>query len=93
MNFGANDLMPFLKRNAKLIEDLQARGVADATLDPLVAAEALSWMVSRMAYSVFVLGSPIPIDLLTETLNQRGYALCLEATGDPGSLLDAARTS
>jgi hypothetical protein len=36
----------------------------------MVAAEALSWMVSRMAYVVFVLGRPIPIDLLTSTLNQ-----------------------
>ena len=60
----------FLKRNAKLIEELQDRGEADPSLDPLVAAEALSWMVSRMAYSVFVLGRPIPIGLLTDTLNQ-----------------------
>jgi AcrR family transcriptional regulator len=60
----------FLKRNARLIEELQARGDADPSLDPLVAAEALSWMVSRMAYSVFVLGRPIPIDVLTETLNR-----------------------
>jgi AcrR family transcriptional regulator len=60
----------FLKRNAKLIKDLQDRGQADPALDPLVAAEALSWMVSRMAYAVFVLDRPIPIDLLTETLNQ-----------------------
>ncbi len=60
----------FLKRNAKLIEELQDRGEADPALDPLVAAEALSWMVSRMAYAVFVLGKPISIDLLTETLSR-----------------------
>jgi AcrR family transcriptional regulator len=60
----------FLRRNAKLIEELQDRGEADPSLDPSVAAEALSWMVSRMAYAVFVLGRPIPIDLLTETLNR-----------------------
>jgi AcrR family transcriptional regulator len=60
----------FLKRNAKLIQELQERGQADPSLDPMVAAEALSWMVSRMAYVVFVLGRPIPIDLLTSTLNQ-----------------------
>lgn len=60
----------FLKRNAKLIKELQDRGEADPSLDPLVAAEALSWMVSRMAYAVFVLDRPIPIDLLTETLNK-----------------------
>ena len=58
------------KENAKLIEELQDRGEADPSLDPSVAAEALSWMVSRMAYAVFVLGRPIPIDLLTETLNR-----------------------
>ena len=60
----------FLKRNAKVIEDLQRGGRADPALDPLVAAEALSWMVSRMAYSVFGLGRPVPIDVLTRTLNQ-----------------------
>ena len=60
----------FLRRNAKAIEDLQRRGVADPTVDPLVAAEALSWMVSRMAYSVFGLGRPVPIDVLTDTLNR-----------------------
>jgi AcrR family transcriptional regulator len=60
----------FLKRNAKVIEDLQSRGEADPALDPLVAAEALSWMVSRMAYAVFGLGKPIPFELLVETLNQ-----------------------
>jgi AcrR family transcriptional regulator len=60
----------FLKRNARLIEELQLRGEADPSLDPSVAAEALSWMVSRMAYAVFVLGRPIPVDLLTDTLNQ-----------------------
>src|SRR5580704_5000970 len=60
----------FLRRNAKLIKELQDRGQADPSLDPLVAAEALSWMVSRMAYVVFVQGRRIPRELLTETLNR-----------------------
>jgi AcrR family transcriptional regulator len=60
----------FLRRNAKLIKELQDRGEADPSLDPLVAAEALSWMVSRMAYSVFVQGRRISMKLLTETLNR-----------------------
>lgn len=60
----------FLKRNARAIEDLQRRGLADPTIDPLVAAEALSWMVSRMAYSVFGLGRPVAFDVLVATLNR-----------------------
>jgi AcrR family transcriptional regulator len=60
----------FLRRNAKLIKELQDRGQADPSLDPLVAAEALSWMVSRMAYVVFVQGRRIPMKLLTQTLNR-----------------------
>jgi AcrR family transcriptional regulator len=72
----------FLKRNAKVIEDLQQRGEADPLLDPLVAAEALSWMVSRMAYAVFGLGKPIPMALLTETLNRLWLnALCIAPPG------------
>jgi AcrR family transcriptional regulator len=68
----------FLRRNAKLIKELQDSGQADPSLDPMVAAEALSWMVSRMAYSVFVQGRRIPIKLLTETLNRLWMnALCL----------------
>ena len=46
----------FVRRNAASIRDLQERGLADAELDPNLTAAALSWMVSRMAYSVFVLG-------------------------------------
>jgi hypothetical protein len=60
----------FLRRNASLIRQLQDSGEADPSLDPMVAAEALSWMVSRMAYSVFVQGRRIPMSLLVETLNR-----------------------
>lgn len=46
----------FIQRNAGGIADLQARGLADPSLDPLLASQALSGMVSRLAYSAFVLG-------------------------------------
>lgn len=46
----------FIQRNARGIADLQARGVADPDIDPLLASRALSGMVSRLAYSVFALG-------------------------------------
>jgi AcrR family transcriptional regulator len=45
----------FIQRNARGIADLQARGVADPDIDPLLASRALSGMVSRLAYSVFAL--------------------------------------
>jgi AcrR family transcriptional regulator len=77
----------FLRRNAKMIAELQQRGEADPSLDPLVTAEALSWMVSRMAYSVFVLGKSIPIELLTETLN-RLWLNALRIPEPVGSALD-----
>ncbi|MEU9021216.1 TetR/AcrR family transcriptional regulator [Actinomadura sp. NPDC048394] len=59
----------FAERNAKMIQELQERGQADASIDPLVTAYALSAMVSRMAYMVFVAGLPIAFDELVETLN------------------------
>ncbi|MFD4632381.1 TetR/AcrR family transcriptional regulator [Streptomyces sp. NPDC058284] len=59
----------FARRNAKLIRSLQENGQADAGLDPLITAHALSVMVSRMAYLVFVLGQRIPYERLVTTLN------------------------
>ncbi|WP_116376505.1 TetR/AcrR family transcriptional regulator [Mycobacterium sp. MFM001] len=46
----------FIQRNARGIADLQARGIADPGIDPLLASRALSGMVSRLAYSVFTRG-------------------------------------
>ncbi len=46
----------FIARNAAGIADLQERGIADPGVDPLLASRALSGMVSRLAYSAFVLG-------------------------------------
>ncbi|MGA4845105.1 TetR/AcrR family transcriptional regulator [Streptomyces sp. G5(2025)] len=60
----------FARRNAKLIRALQENGEADTSLDPLVTAHALSVMVSRMAYMVFVLGQRIPYERLVTTLNK-----------------------
>jgi AcrR family transcriptional regulator len=71
----------FARRNAKMIQALQERGKADPDLDPLVTAHALSAMVSRMAYSVFVIGLSIPFERLVTTLNKLWFnALRL----DPG---------
>jgi AcrR family transcriptional regulator len=52
----------FLARNARAVRRLQRAGLADPDLDPDLASLALSTMVSRSAYAVFVLGSP-PADL------------------------------
>ncbi|MFG2520898.1 TetR/AcrR family transcriptional regulator [Streptomyces sp. NPDC048527] len=60
----------FARRNAKLISALQASGEADTSLDPLITAHALSVMVSRMAYMVFVRGERIPFERLVTTLNK-----------------------
>lgn len=46
----------FAQRNARHIAELQARGLADPTLDPLLTSYALSGMVSRMAMEVLVIG-------------------------------------
>ncbi|MEU4317616.1 TetR/AcrR family transcriptional regulator [Nocardia fluminea] len=46
----------FIARNARSIEDLQERGLADVELDPILASRALSGMVSRIAYNHFVVG-------------------------------------
>ena len=48
--------MVFVKRNARHISELQARGLADPELDAVAAAAALSGMVSRMAYQAFIVG-------------------------------------
>jgi len=60
----------FVKRNAKLIQGLQASGRVDPELDPMIAAYALSAMVGRMAYSVFTLKERIPFEQLVTTLNR-----------------------
>lgn len=46
----------FNERNTKALRRLQERGLADPDLDPELAAIALGAMVSRSAYSRYVLG-------------------------------------
>ena len=60
----------FVQRNAKMIRDLQEAGQADASLDPLITAHALSGMVSRMAHTVYVLEVAMPFGRLVSTLDQ-----------------------
>jgi AcrR family transcriptional regulator len=60
----------FAERNARSIRDLQARGLADPELDPVLAARALSSMVGRMANSVYVLGDHVDLDVLVDTLTR-----------------------
>ncbi len=60
----------FVERNARSIADLQRRGLADPELDPLIAARGLSSMVSRMAWSAFVLGEKVPFEQLVSTLTR-----------------------
>lgn len=60
----------FIRRNARSIADLQRRGLADADLDPLLAARALSSMISRLAFGYFVAGDAGPgddLDALIDT--------------------------
>lgn len=61
----------FIDRNARSIESLQRRGLADPELDPLLASRALSGMVSRLAFGHFVAGDdtdrPVDLDELTYT--------------------------
>ncbi|MFW0794924.1 TetR/AcrR family transcriptional regulator [Gordonia sp. CPCC 205515] len=62
----------FIRRNARSIEALQRRGLVDDRLDPMLAARALSGMISRLAFSVFVVEpaldeDPVDAEILIET--------------------------
>lgn len=60
----------FAERNARSIRRLQAQGLADPELDPLLAAQAINAMVSRMANMVFVHGARIPFEALVATVTR-----------------------
>ncbi|WP_308198691.1 TetR/AcrR family transcriptional regulator [Hoyosella sp. YIM 151337] len=63
----------FAERNARMIARLQEQGLADPQLDPRVTALALSAMVSKTAYTAFVLeheAEIAPFEVLLTTLNQ-----------------------
>lgn len=61
----------FIARNARSIQNLQERGLADPVLDPLLASQALSGMVSRLAFSYFsgddTERAGVPLDDLVDT--------------------------
>ena len=72
----------FAERNARTIRDLQARGLADPDVDPLLAASALSAMVGRMAYSTYVIGDDWGLEELVATLTRLwANALRLSSNG------------
>jgi len=60
----------FVKRNAELIRRLQEEGRVDPELDARIAAHALSAMVSRAAFDVYVVGDRIGAEALARTLNR-----------------------
>ncbi|WP_245665290.1 TetR/AcrR family transcriptional regulator [Nocardia sienata] len=74
----------FIDRNAALIRDLQERGLITARLDARVTALALSSMVSKVAYLVFVEGEEIDFDTLLETLDWI-WCSALQLTGSGGA--------
>lgn len=57
----------FAERNARGIQRLQERGLADPDLDPVMASMALSSMVGRLAYNVFCLGDKATMKQMVET--------------------------
>jgi AcrR family transcriptional regulator len=61
----------FVDRNARAIARLQRRGLADPELDPKLAAQAMSAMVSRTAYVRYVEGiGSASAETLTKTLTR-----------------------
>ncbi|MEV0742166.1 TetR/AcrR family transcriptional regulator [Streptomyces sp. NPDC050549] len=76
--------MAFAERNARLIRKLQEQGKADSDVDPEIGSLALSAMMSRMAYLVYVYGHDIPFERLVTNLNRLWYnALNLRAPTEP----------
>lgn len=72
----------FIQRNARGIKRLQDQGLVDAELDPLLAARALSGMVSRLAYDVFCLGEKVSMKQMIDTTTRIWVnALKLEPQG------------
>lgn len=71
----------FVARNAQRIRELQEQSVADADINPELAASALSGMVSRMAHDTYVLGEDWELEDLVTTLTQLWVnALAIPAT-------------
>jgi AcrR family transcriptional regulator len=60
----------FVHRNAVRIKQLQDEGLADPALDPTMTSRALSSMVSRVAYSFFVLEENYDFEVMVDTLTK-----------------------
>ncbi|MFE1594411.1 TetR/AcrR family transcriptional regulator [Nocardia sp. NPDC058705] len=64
----------FIGRNARGIAELQRRGLADPSLDPMLTSRALSSMVSRMAFNYFVTGGgeleQVPMEEVVHTVSR-----------------------
>jgi AcrR family transcriptional regulator len=92
-----NRAKDFALRNAKMIQRLQDEGRADPEVDSFVAAHALSAMVGRMAFIVYVLDEQIPFEHLIATLNRLwANALRMDApalTGEPMPAVNGSGTS
>ncbi|MFD1826059.1 MULTISPECIES: TetR/AcrR family transcriptional regulator [Mumia] len=58
------------RKTASVIEAMQARGIADPSLDPYPTARALDGMVSHLAYYAFVLGDALDIDELVDATDR-----------------------
>jgi AcrR family transcriptional regulator len=71
----------FAERNAHTIRGLQARGLADPDLNPMLTATALSSMVSRVAYINYVLGDEWKLEELVQELTR----MWVNALGIPKS--------
>ncbi|CUR55520.1 putative TetR family transcriptional regulator [metagenome] len=75
----------FTRRNARAIADLQSRGLADADLDPFLAARALSGMIGRIAYTTYALEEHVPIEELV-AVTTRLWANALRLQFDESEL-------
>lgn len=72
-----NRALAFAERNARRIQALQDQGYADPSLDALRASLALSSMISRTAYYMFVLEQDWDLEQTVQTVT----ALWLNALG------------
>lgn len=72
----------FIRRNARSIANLQERGLADRGVDPLLASRALSGMISRLAFTHFVLEDEPSVDM--DTLVCTATRLWVNALRMPG---------
>ena len=74
----------FARRNIDWVRDLQKRGIADASLDPVLTAHALSGMVARMAQAKFHHREPWDVDEMAATLTTIWVnALRIDANAKP----------